>query len=115
MADLLGMGKQPLLDKILGHVCKQYRLKEDQVIPMLQSFISVLQGHMGSLEAALATGDIVEIGRKGHALKGALLNLGLFDIAILAESIESAAKNGGRNVNYTELVGRIQVMLGSIL
>lgn len=106
---------QLLIDQILSHVCEQYRLPVETVKPMLSNFVSVIQNHMNSLAAIVDSDDLSDIARKGHALKGALLNMGLTEAAAIAENVERAAGDGRRDLDYAVLWQQMQKMLEEIL
>ncbi|MBU1138456.1 MAG: Hpt domain-containing protein [Proteobacteria bacterium] len=88
---------------------------EDTVDAMLPAFLTTLQNHMQNLEDALALNDPATLGRLGHALKGALLNLGLDDLADIAHTIEIEGKSGSSDADYASMVIRLKVKMAEIL
>jgi histidine phosphotransfer protein HptB len=86
------MTSQQYINQIKSYLFNQFSLSEEQVSEMLPSFISSLSGHMTSLEKAFATGDLEALGKSGHTIKGAFLNLGLADCAEIALQIEHKGK-----------------------
>ncbi|MBB5346632.1 Hpt domain-containing protein [Desulfoprunum benzoelyticum] len=110
------MTAQQLTIRIRVFLCEQFQLTPDQVTAMMPNFIATLSVHMANLERSLASGDPQTIGKAGHTIKGALLNLGLADYAELAFAIEKMGKGGDRSVDYKALVAnlrsRIEPLLG---
>ncbi len=82
---------------------------------MMPAFLTTLQDHMQNLEDALGAGDPETLGRLGHALKGALLNLGLDDMADIAHIIESEGRSGSREADFAGMVTRLKEKLAEIL
>jgi HPt (histidine-containing phosphotransfer) domain-containing protein len=83
---------------------KQFNLSGDQIDTMLPGFIDTLASHMSHLEEALQSGDNVRLGKAGHVIKGALLNLGLSECAEIAYIIEKEGKNRNENADFQALV-----------
>lgn len=105
------MSAQQLLDHIRGYLGEQFQLSPDQVKEMLPSFISILATHMDNLERSLGAGDPLIIGKAGHTIKGALLNLGLAEYAELALIIEEKGKSGDSSTDYSALVASLRRMI----
>lgn len=76
---------------IRDHLLHAYMLTEDKIDAYLPRFLDTLQVHLERLQQPLKTGDFNELKRAAHTLKGALLNLGLHELADIAYSIEQAA------------------------
>ena len=74
------------------HLATAYLLSEEKIDSVLPGFLKSLQQLMFGLEQAAVTGNDETVTRTGHAIKGALLNLGLSDLAEKAFTIE---KNAG--------------------
>ena len=96
-------------------MCDQYQFSIDKVATMLPTFLDVLQNHMRDVESAMEKGEVPSIGKAGHTLKGALLNLGLDDIAQIAKTIETEGLANNRDIDYSALVLQLQVQLEEIL
>ncbi|KAB2888456.1 MAG: Hpt domain-containing protein [Desulfobulbaceae bacterium] len=105
------MSAQQLFDHIRRYLGEQFQLSPDQVKEMLPSFITTLATHMDNLEKSLGTGDPLVIGKAGHTIKGALLNLGLTEYAELAFRIEENGKSGDTNTDYPALVASLRRMI----
>ena len=109
------MSAAQLTDRIRSFLCEQFQLTPDQVSAMIPNFIATLSVHMANLEVGLASGDPQVIGKAGHTIKGALLNLGLSEYADLAFAIEKRGKNGDRSVDYLALVANLRRMLAPLI
>ncbi len=113
--DINHMPGLSLSDRVGEHVCEHYQLSVEKVAVMLPTFLNVLQDHIQNLDNALANDDIQAIGIVGHTLKGALLNLGLFDIADIARCLEMKRETDSREVDYAELAAQLREQLKEIL
>lgn len=79
-------------DRIKTYLLNQFNLPAEQIDGMIPGFISSLADHLAKLEEAFHSGDLERLGKVGHTIKGALLNLGLHDCADLAYEIEKKGK-----------------------
>ena len=109
------MTQQSLAEQVRKYVRVQYQLPVEKVALMLPTFLEVLKNHLNDLESVLDDGEPMAIGRVGHTLKGALLNLGLAEIAEIAASIETEGKLGNKDFEYAVLVARLREKLEEIL
>jgi histidine phosphotransfer protein HptB len=109
------MSLSPLLEQVRCHICDRFQLGEDTVDGMLPAFLATLQNHMRNLEDALGDNDPKNLGRLGHALKGALLNFGLDDMADIANKIEIEGKSGNSGADFTGMVNRLKEKMADIL
>jgi len=87
-------------ERIRTYLLNQFNLPAEQIDGMIPGFISSLAEHLAKLEEAFYGGDLERLGKAGHTIKGALLNLGLHDCADLAYEIE---KKGKRQQGDSEL------------
>ena len=102
------MTSQQYISQIKLYLFNQFSLSEEQVLEMLPSFITTLSGHMANLEKALANGNLEVLGKTGHTIKGAFLNLGLADCAEIALQIEHRGKEGDMSTDYSRLVADLR-------
>lgn len=79
-------------EQIRTYLQNQFNLPAEQLDGMIPGFISSLAGHLANLEEVFNKGDLEQVGKAGHTIKGALLNLGLHDCAELAHEIEQKGK-----------------------
>jgi histidine phosphotransfer protein HptB len=73
---------------IRNHLRTAYLLPDDRVDTLLPRYLASLQELMARLEHSAETASPEEAGRAAHALKGALLSLGLKEMAEKAYAIE---------------------------
>ncbi len=105
------MVSSSLLEQIKGHVCTHFELGEEAVDNMLPVFFSTLQNHMKNLEKAIAGDDLAITAKAGHTLKGALLNLGLDEIAAVAKIIEEEGRAGNEDAEYLQMFEQLRAKL----
>ena len=109
------MALSPLLQQVKSYVCAHFELGEDAVDGMLPVFFSTLQNHMETLEKAANEDNLESTARAGHTLKGALLNLGLDEMAVVARTIEEEGKAGNNEADYGQMVELLKEQLKEIL
>lgn len=82
------MDRAAYLHIIKEHLKTAYLLSEEKAETMIPVFVNTLRAHMNQLAELAADGNLEQLSRASHAVKGALLNLGLADLAETAYSIE---------------------------
>ena len=97
--------------QIKEHLARQFNLTTEQIDSMISGLISTLAGHIRNLEEVLDQGDLEQLGKAGHTIKGALLNLGLNECAEMAYEIEAGGKAGDRDVDYKLLVSSMRKII----
>ncbi|MGB3210139.1 MAG: Hpt domain-containing protein [Desulforhopalus sp.] len=107
--------QQQTIETIKAHLAEQFNLSADQIEMMLPSFMATLGTHMQNLEDALAENNPAALGKIGHTIKGAFLNLGLEDCASIALRIEERGKAGDRDINYQKLVEDLRCKINNVL
>ncbi|PHR28986.1 MAG: hypothetical protein COA36_04705 [Desulfotalea sp.] len=103
------------IEDIRKYLSEQFHLSLEQVDSMMPSFVSTLASHMDMLENALAANDLILIGKAGHTIKGAFLNLGLAECAKIAIDIEESSKAGDCNTDYRSKVDSLHRLLEGVL
>lgn len=73
---------------IRNHLRSAYLLSDARIEEVMPGFVATLDTLMQDLEKFSVSGNFRELNRTGHAIKGALLNLGLQELAQQALSIE---------------------------
>jgi HPt (histidine-containing phosphotransfer) domain-containing protein len=73
---------------IREHLRSSYLLTEEKIEAVMPRFLKTISTLMSELEQLTVTGESEAICRAGHAMKGALLNLGLHGLAQKAFQIE---------------------------
>jgi HPt (histidine-containing phosphotransfer) domain-containing protein len=102
------------IEKIKLHLSEQFHLPVVQVEELLPNFITALASHMEHLQAAVQAGDLDDLGKAGHKIKGAFLNLGLMECAAIALKIEEKGKAGETATDYLKLVEELRVQTESL-
>ena len=87
------MDRDAYLQVIRQHLQHAYLLNEEKTAEMIPVFVATLGDHVERLAALAAAGDLDGLGRAGHAVKGALLNMGLSDLAELAHRLERQCRD----------------------
>jgi histidine phosphotransfer protein HptB len=108
------MSAQQRIDQMKHYLCNQFQLSPEQVGDMLPNFIVTLSSHMAHMERILGEDDPMALGKAGHTMKGALLNLGLTDCAELALHIEERGKAGDRHIDFASLVADLRKQIGPL-
>lgn len=109
------MAQKLTKEQIVLHLTEQFGLPQEQVDSMLPSFITTLGSHLQNLESALIEEDLILLGRMGHTIKGAFLNLGLEECAAIALQIEKRGKEGDNSANYRQLVDDLHLRVDPLL
>lgn len=103
------------IQHIKAYLKEQFNLPGEQIDMLLPSFIETLGTHMQNLESALHENNPTSIGKLGHTIKGAFLNLGLEDCAGIALCIEERGKAGDHGADYKQLVADLRCKLNPVL
>lgn len=91
-------------EKLREHFSTTYRLKDDQIDMMLASTSKSLNASLRALYEALDEGgNLNEVSRLGHSVKGLLLNMGEPQWAEFARELENSAAKG-ESRDYRKLV-----------
>jgi HPt (histidine-containing phosphotransfer) domain-containing protein len=75
---------------------------------MIPVFINTLRSHIDRLAGLAASGDLQQLNRASHAVKGALLNMGLADLAQTAFIIEKQCLAGDGTFDYLSRITELQ-------
>jgi HPt (histidine-containing phosphotransfer) domain-containing protein len=98
---------------ISDHLHNAYMLSEDKIQEVMPRFLDTLLTHLENLHPPLETNNLSELGRAGHTLKGALLNLGLLELAEIAYTIEKQCNAGDETTDYQAMVKELQLKIRS--
>lgn len=98
---------------IVNHLHDAYMLTDEKVAEVLPRFLDTLLTHLEKLDHPLQTNNLDELGKVGHTLKGALLNLGLADLADIAYGIEQQCKVGNTTADYQGMAQQLQEKIRS--
>lgn len=102
------MDKATYLQTIQQHLQTSYLLSEDKAASMIPVFASTLKNHVNQLAELADGGDAEQLSRASHTVKGALLNIGLSELAELAFTIEKQCQNGENPMSYQPLIHELQ-------
>lgn len=102
------MDQNTYLQVIHEHMKSSYLLDDEKIRTILPGFLNTLQQQLQIVEQCLDKGDLAALGTAGHTLKGALLNLGLFELADVAYSIEKQGKQQTADVDYSAMINYLK-------
>ena len=77
-----------------AHLKRELGMDDEQITAILKTLSSPLKATLRSVDEAHQQQDLKAIAETAHSLKGALLNLGLDELAELAKTIERSAATG---------------------
>lgn len=103
------------LEEIKEHLESQFHLPGEQVEAMLPGFIDALSSHLENLDHASEVADFALIGKGGHKIKGACLNLGIQKGAEIALEIEQKGKAGDSTADFKALVNKLHIEIDPLL
>jgi len=101
------MDRAAYLHLVQQHLKTFYLLDDQRIETMIPVFAATLRSHMVRLTDLAASGDPEQLGKASHAVKGALLNMGLADLAATADLIELSCKNGGPAADYQAMISQL--------
>ncbi len=96
------------LETIRQHLKTAYLLNDDKIAAMLPVFITTLRTHVDNLAELAAGEDMQQLSRASHAVKGALLNIGLTELAEIAYTLEKQCRDGNPACDYQALIMQLQ-------
>jgi len=98
---------------ISDHLHKAYMLSDEKIQEVMPRFLDTLLIHLENMQPPLEANNLAELGKAGHTLKGALLNLGLLDLADIAYSIEKRCNAEDETTDYQAMVKKLQLEIRS--
>jgi HPt (histidine-containing phosphotransfer) domain-containing protein len=101
------MNQNAYLLRVKQHLQTAYLLSEERAESMIPVFITTLRSHMDRLSELAESGDLEQLGRASHAVKGALLNIGLSELAETASTIEQQCKTGTPSLDYRTKIAEL--------
>ncbi len=102
------MNREEYQNTIRDHLKTSYNLTNEKIESVLPRFLDMLSVHMDKLENIIETGSIEALEKAGHTLKGALLNLGLHDLAQDAFVIEQISRDPNESTDYSMVVAKLK-------
>jgi histidine phosphotransfer protein HptB len=100
---------------IRSHLRTAYLLPEEKIDHVLPRFLESLRGLIHDLEGVGETRCLESIGRSGHAVKGALLNLGLNDLAATALILEQGCRSSDPGLDFSRLIAQLKEEIVKII
>jgi len=101
--------------QIREHLSRSYLLSDEKIEAVMPRFLTTIELLMSELENLAVNGYSEALSRTGHAMKGALLNLGLPDLAQMAFSIEKYHQTNELERDCAELVEQLKREIRKIL
>ncbi|WP_073612979.1 Hpt domain-containing protein [Desulfopila aestuarii] len=111
----MAIPKEERIEQIQEYLVEKFHLPREQISEMLPNFIGALVSHMDKLDVAFRSGDLIALGRAGHTMKGALLNLGINDCVDIAFELEQKGKAMDTTTDYSALLGELRERLGGLI
>ncbi len=105
------MEAQHYLETMRRHLQESYLLDSAQVAEVMPRFVATLFQHMRNLEILQQQGDPVALARESHAVRGALLNLGLLDLAEYVRQVEEQCDNPAGLPACRNLLAELKIRL----
>lgn len=102
-------------EEIKVYLAEQFHLSIGQIEQMLPAFIDALDTHLKDLDTALVSCNLKTIGKAGHKIKGACLNLGLVECAQIALIIEEKGKAGDADTDFQKLAHDLHSKIDPLL
>lgn len=100
---------------IRNHLRTAYLLSDDRIDALLPRYLASLRDLMFRMEHTAETASPEETGRAAHALKGALLSLGLKDLAEKAYAIEQTCQSDMNKTDCPRLVIELKKEIAQIV
>lgn len=108
------MSSPDYINNISRYLLTEFELSQDQIDEMLPLFVETIHSHMEKLEETLEANDYIAMKKMGHTMKGALLNLGVTELADLALQIESYSAGETDIVDCEDIVKSLKVKINDI-
>jgi len=102
------MDRTAYLNIIKQHLTTAYLLSDEKTATMIPVFANTLRSHADRLAELAASGDLQQLNRASHAVKGALLNMGLADLAQTAHTLEQQCRAGDDTFDYLSRITELQ-------
>ncbi len=103
-------------DEVCDHLMKSFDLDRAEAETVLDTYCGSLTDNLVNLQQALQKQQLEEASRQAHALKGALLNLGLTELADTAYALEKEAAGEPKNSHVLlveQLIDKLQPITGT--
>lgn len=101
--------------KIREHLRSAYLLSDEKIEAVMPRFLETIRKLMSELDALADMKKTDALSRAGHAMKGALLNLGLQDLAEKAFTIEKHEQICANDRDCIQLVNELKLEINKII
>ncbi len=108
------MSSPEYIENIASHLIAEFELSQEQIDEMLPLFVETIHSHMEKLEETVKENDHIAMKKMGHTMKGALLNLGVTELADLALQIESYSVNENNICECRNIVEKLKMKINDI-
>ena len=85
----------------------------DFVDELIDTYLDDAHTQLAALEAAVARGDVGELVRPAHSLKGSSLNIGALRLGALCRSLEETARTASDVPDAADRVAAIRAAVGT--
>ena len=102
------MMREGYQQQIREHLHMAFNLSDEKIDSMMPSFLDTIFSHLQTTEEIYASGNLAGLSKAGHKLKGALLNLGLSDLAEIALAVEQKAGREDMTADYGAMLSRLK-------
>lgn len=99
---------------IRSHLRTAYLLPEEKIDTVLPRFLTSLQTLMHNLEQVAASETAGTLARAGHAIKGALLSLGLQELAAVAYFLEQDCQGDDGELDCAQIIATLREEIAKI-
>lgn len=100
---------------IREHLSTAYLLPEEKIEIVLPRFLESLQALIRDLERTAETESREALGRAGHCIKGALLNLGLKELAAVAFVLEQSSRTADLEPDCARSIAELKKEISKIV
>ena len=105
------MDRAAYLKTIQQHLKTAYLLNDEKTAAMIPVFVNTLRSYVDRLAVLAAGDDMQQLSRASHAVKGALLNMGLTDLAKTAQTLEKQCQAGDNTCDCQALITDLQTIV----
>lgn len=100
---------------IREHLSTAYLLPPEKIETVLPRFLESLQALIFNLERAAETDSRETLGRVGHTIRGALLNLGLKELAAIAFVLEQNSRTADLEQDCAGVIAELKKEIAKIV
>ena len=98
---------------VFNYLKDAFDMSDDEARDVLEEYLAMLRESCGKAKAAYAAGDLEELGKIGHSIKGCAMNSGHEEMRSAAYSLEQGGK--AKAVNCGDLLNKVVEIAEAIL